>query len=260
MFAAQRYRGGGLLTGSQSRQSFRIVWASGANTEKGAMPKLLVCVEGAIGAGKSTLLNNLDSKTLPGVKTLKEPVDEWKGVTVGDGKNMLEGMYDGSLPSSLFQLSVLQSRFAPLVAALCDPQNKIVVSERGPWSEKEVFARSNLSKGEFACYEFAHASLTKNLIPLCGDIDVLFLHLFMPTDSVMERIVKRGRAEEASITNAYISTLQEAHTKMKRELVAPGDLGDAPNILSVKHIEIYADQDEEELARVALDTILRAAE
>jgi hypothetical protein len=37
-------------------------------------------------------------------------------------------------------------------------------------------------------------------------------------------------------------------------------LGDAANILSVKHIEIYADQDEEELTRVALDTILRAAE
>lgn len=228
--------------------------------QKKRMPKLLVCVEGAIGAGKSTLLDNLNSKQLPGVKTLREPVDEWKGVYVSEGKNMLAGMYDGSLSSSLFQLSVLQSRFAPLVAALCDPTTTIVVSERGPWSEKEVFARSNLSKGEFACYEYAHQSLTRHLLPLCGEIKVLFLHLSMPVESVLERIARRGRPEEASITNTYLGTLQEAHTRLRRELVAPSDLGQAPNVLSVKHVEVYADQDETELSSVALDTILRAAE
>lgn len=184
-----------------------------------------MCVEGPIGVGKSTLLYNLDALNKPGVATLKEPVEDWKSVQVGNGKNMLQGMYDGTINSALFQLSILQSRFGPLIRALSREDTKIVVSERGPWSEKVVFAQSNLSPSELACYEYAHSSLTKDLFPLVGEVAVVFLYLNLPTDCIIERIKTRGREEEKEIKPEYLNRLAEAHVAMKNELTTPASLG-----------------------------------
>lgn len=188
-------------------------------------PKLLVCVEGPIGAGKSTLLDGLAALGREDIVVLKEPVEDWKAVKVSDEQNMLGAMYTGELSSGVFQLAVLQSRFAPLVRALLDPTKKIVVSERGPWSEKVVFAQSNLPPNEFACYDYAHRSLTRDLLPIVGTIDVLFLHLEMPINDVLNRIKLRGRPEEMSITASYLKTLEEAHARLKATMATPDDLG-----------------------------------
>jgi deoxyadenosine/deoxycytidine kinase len=220
------------------------------------MVKWVVCVEGLIGVGKSTLCKHVEKENIKGVKVLQEPVDDWRGCEISDGKNLLECMYDGTIPSSLFQLSVLQSRFGPLVQALCNPEVDVVVSERGPWSEKYVFAKSNLNDAEFKCYEYAHAALIRDLLPVCGSIKVLFLHLSMPADSVMERIAKRGRAEEAGITEEYLKKLESAHVDMKKALKLPEHLGSC-SIAEVKTVDIYADQSENDLASVAVDTISR---
>ena len=67
--------------------------------------KLLVCVEGLIGVGKSTLLDRMqkdsESNEYLRASILKEPVDEWRAVKVAN-TNMLQAMYDGQLPSSIF--------------------------------------------------------------------------------------------------------------------------------------------------------------
>lgn len=221
------------------------------------MVKYLVCVEGAIGAGKSTLLKNIQEKNLPGIKVLSEPVDEWRACKVNnDGKNLLECMYDGTISSSLFQLTVLQSRFGPLMKALCDPDVKIVISERGPWSEKHVFSRTNLNDIEFACYNYAHSALTRDILPICGDVNVLFLHLHIRIESVLERIKKRGRVEESGITKKYLTRLEAAHVDMKTATATADQLG-SKSVVHVKHVDVYADQGEAELAAVSLDTILR---
>jgi deoxyadenosine/deoxycytidine kinase len=221
---------------------------------------LLVCVEGPIGVGKSTLLDNLDALNKPGVVTLKEPVEDWKSVQVAEGKNMLQGMYDGTTSSALFQLSILQSRFGPLVRALTYKDTRIVVSERGPWSEKLVFAKSNLSTSEFACYQYAHSSLIKDLFPVVGEVAVLFLYLDLPTDAILERIKTRGREEEKDIKPEYLNRLAEAHVGMKSELPTPASLGCEDAILSpVRHVSVNAGIDPDALVSSVWEIIQGAA-
>lgn len=222
---------------------------------------LLVCVEGPIGVGKSTLLNNLDALSKPGVVTLNEAVNEWKAVQVADGKNMLQGMYDGTINSALFQLSILQSRFGPLVRALTYEDTKIVISERGPWSEKLVFAKSNLSPSEFACYNYAHGSLIKDLFPLVGEVAVLFLYLDLPTEAIIERIKTRGREEEKGIGSDYLNRLAKAHVTMKNELTTPASLGCEQAIVGpVRHMAVDASMNEEALVSRVWNTITDVAE
>ena len=217
---------------------------------------LLVCVEGPIGVGKSTLLDNLDALTNPGVLTLKEPVGDWKSVQIGNGKNMLQGMYDGTLNSALFQLSILQSRFGPLIRALTCEDTKIVVSERGPWSEKMVFAKSNLSPSEFSCYEYAHGSLCKNLFPIVGKVAVVFMHLELPTESIVERIQTRGREEEKKIKPDYLDRLAAAHVAMAEELTTPASLGCEEAILGpVRHVSVDASMNPDALVAVVWKAI-----
>ena len=221
---------------------------------------LLVCVEGPIGVGKSTLLDNLEALNKPGVVTLKEPVDEWKSVQVAEGKNMLQGMYDLTISSALFQLSILQSRFGPLVRALTYNDTRIVVSERGPWSEKLVFAKSNLSTSEFSCYTYAHGSLIKDLFPIVGEVAVLFLYLDLPTDAIIERIKARGRDEEKNIKPEYLNRLAEAHVAMKSELATPACLGCAESIVGpVRHVSVNAGMDPEALVSSVWEIIEDAA-
>lgn len=224
--------------------------------------KLLVCVEGLIGVGKSTLLDRMqkdsESNEYLRASILKEPVDEWRAVKVAN-TNMLQAMYDGQLPSSIFQLSILQSRYATLVRELCMRDVDVIVSERGPWSEKHVFAKSNLDADAFACYQYAHSNLTTNLLPLGGPIKVLFLHLKLAIPSVRKRIAARQRPEEAGIEAAYLETLEAAHVAMARELVTPAALG-SDAIVDVKHVDVDASVTESKLAATVWKAILDAWE
>lgn len=217
--------------------------------------KLLVCVEGPIGSGKSTLLEAMKALNKIGVVALEEPVGDWKSVEVNPGKNMLQAMYDGTLNSALFQLSILQSRFGPLVRALADDETDVVVSERSPWSEKWVFAKSNLTESEFACYNYAHTCLIRDLFPIVGEVDVIFYRLTLPTATILERIEQRGRVEEKGIEPAYLERLELAHDEMEEMLKSPRDLGCEEAIKSVKHVSVnVSGVGAEELAGMLLRT------
>ena len=222
--------------------------------------KTLICVEGAIGVGKSTLISELRKRSAPGLVTLQEPVEEWKSVDVGKGKSMLAGMYDGSLSSGVFQLSIMQARFGPLVRALCDPATTTVISERGPFSEKIVFAKSNLSEQDFACYNYAHSSLIRDFFPIVpSKLRVVFLHLELPSAEIVERIRSRGREEEKQISTEYLARLEQAHDELKATMTTPEALGCAGTIESpVKHVVVRADRPAAELAGVVLELLSAA--
>ena len=226
-------------------------------SDEGDAVKMLVCVEGPIGVGKSTLITELRKRASPGLVTLQEPVDEWKSVDVGKGKSMLGGMYDGSLNSGVFQLAIMQARFGPLVRALCDSTTTTVVSERGPWSEKLVFAKSNLTEQEFACYNYAHSSLIRDLFPIVPTkLRVVFLHLELPREDIVERIRSRGRAEEKEIKAEYLARLEEAHGVLKATMTTPERLGCEGTVEApVKHVVMRADRPASELADVVLDVL-----
>ena len=217
--------------------------------------KVLVCVEGGIGAGKSTLLDGISSMRLKGIAVVKEPVEEWRARKVtSQGQNLLGAMYSGEVSPAVFQMAVLQSRFGKLVRALVDPTNEVVISERSPWSEKIVFARPNLSEVDFECYSYTHECMLRDLFHLVGDLKILFLHLTIPHEKLIERIQKRGRAEEADIGENYLKIINEAHAKLMVETKEPIDLG-SESIKKVHHLSINADQQKEEVKRLILENI-----
>lgn len=196
----------------------------------GRTPKRLFCVEGPIGVGKTTLIRRLRRSAPNGVEVLFEPVEEWTGTVVdaSTGENLLDAMYKGTVSSAVFQLAILQSRFGRLVKALCDPNVHTVISERGPWSEKYVFAKSNLRDVDFEVYKYTQNAMMEHLFDLVGPISVEFVYLTLDIPHALDRIRSRGRPEEAGIDESYMKTLEQAHQNMEQELRRDG--------VSLKHL------------------------
>jgi deoxyadenosine/deoxycytidine kinase len=251
--ALRNLAGSPTLSDRQSRRT-RV----GARSAEATKPTLLVCLEGPIGVGKSTVLAEIEKMQLPFVKVLYERVEDWKAVMMqgGDGKpsNMLACMYDGALSSAVFQMAILQSRFGTLVKALCDKEVRVVISERGPWSEKLVFAASNLADNEFAAYTYTQEAMLHELFPLAGPVAVSFLYLKLELDEAMARIATRGRAEEKSITREYMQKLDDAHQRMELTLKKEG-LG-VPNLVgTTKHVHVNASRTPIQVAEAIVESV-----
>ena len=164
--------------------------------------------------------------------------------------------YTGDLSSAVFQLAILQSRFGTLMKALCDDGVRVVVSERGPWSEKLVFAKSNLNANEFRAYSYTQEAMLRDLFPLAGPVGVGFLYLTLGVEDVLSRIATRGRAEEKAISKDYMAKLQAAHASMQTTLERDG-LG-APNLVgSVRHVAVDANRTPAQVAAAVVESIER---
>lgn len=225
------------------------------------MPKRLYCVEGAIGIGKTTLIHNLKRSAPEGVAVLFEPVEEWTSVIVdkGTNKNLLQAMYDGTISPGVFQLGILQSRFSLLVKTLCDPNIHTVISERGPWSEKYVFAKSNLTECDFSTYIYTQRAMMDTLFDIVGPLSVSFLYLTLDRPAVLERIRERGRPEEAGITDEYLAKLDVAHAEMETEIRKEGT--NLKHIVGpARHVHLDASVSEQQLHDEAFRLIYSSAD
>jgi hypothetical protein len=70
-----------------------------------------VYIEGNIGAGKTSLIQEMVRKAPELFHPCLEPVDYWRNVQYGgangiENVNMLENVYSGTLPASVFQCFV----------------------------------------------------------------------------------------------------------------------------------------------------------
>jgi len=221
-----------------------------------APPKLLIYIEGPIGVGKSTVLNLIAKQTTgsPAIKVLFEDVDAWTAVDMGDGENLLSSMYNSSLSPAVFQLAVLQSRFAKLVRTLNDPAIRVVISERGPWSEKLVFAASNLAHKEFIAYNYTQQAMLTELFPLVGNVNVHFMYMKLSLDEVMKRIETRGREEEKEVSREYMTKLEAAYDQMEETLRREG-LGVSNLTGTTRHVQINASTAPGEVASAIMAVI-----
>ncbi|XP_018008077.1 deoxynucleoside kinase [Hyalella azteca] len=166
---------------------------------------ITICVEGNIGSGKTTLLNQLSAR--PDVEVLQEPVEKWRNVK---GKNLLDLMYLDPLRwSHLFQsyvqLTMVQMHMKPCHA-------KVKIMERSIHSARYCFVENMFRTGRMSEPEY-------NVI--CEWYNTINCNLFLPVDLIVylsasptlaqERIIKRGRAEEANIPISYLSELHALH-------------------------------------------------
>lgn len=166
-------------------------------------------VEGNIGAGKSTLLHILKNY-FPNVNVVQEPVERWNALA--SGKSLLENFY---LDPKRWAFSM--ESYA-LMCRVLDWQNllttdtKSQIGERSVYSGYYCFAKNGfgagfLSKAEWEVYTQLFEFFVKNKCFIPSG----FIYLRTSPEVVFERIKKRARLSESSISLDYLRAIHDKH-------------------------------------------------
>ena len=170
---------------------------------------VFVTIEGGIGVGKSTVMEALE-KARPSLVFIDEPVKTWEDT------GLLDAMYKGTIPPGTFQIGALSTRVGPILKALRDG-HRVIVTERCPWSDYEVFTKANLAEGsvELTAYKMAYDAL---MAAMPSTIYLYNIYLAAPVEVLQKRIAWRARDAEKTETNqarasreAYLKKLAERH-------------------------------------------------
>jgi deoxyadenosine/deoxycytidine kinase len=170
------------------------------------MTPKIVYIEGNIGIGKSTLLSNLDKEDLKkkyNYKVFYEPVDNW--IEVG----ILDKFYeDPAKYCYLFQSYCLFTRFN--ILKKIDKSNlDFVFIERSIFTDKYVFAKSCKELGTMSDIEFDIYDKWFTHYLNCHPNDYMFIHLTLEPETCLQRIKKRSRNAETSISLDYLKLLDK---------------------------------------------------
>jgi deoxyadenosine/deoxycytidine kinase len=165
-------------------------------------------IEGNIGCGKTTLIRQLKSRD--DFEVIEEPVEVWKSIVNEEGENILGLFYKESKKYSyIFQTIVFKTR----IMALEKPQTKQVrFSERSIWTDKNIFSKN--------CYEIGFMNTIEK-----NTYDVWFnwleskitrkpdgiIYLRAEPQVCLERVHKRDRTEESTVSLDYLTNIHEKH-------------------------------------------------
>ncbi|KAJ8415567.1 hypothetical protein AAFF_G00425470 [Aldrovandia affinis] len=188
-----------------------------------------VSIEGNIAVGKSTFAQLLQSANQDW-EIAQEPVSKWQNVESASSQteanpqqtvsNLLQMMYqDSHRWSYTFQTFSCMSRLRtqlqpPPTRLLSSEGTPVQVFERSVYSDRYIFALNMFELGyinstEWAVYQDTHTFLLEQFdrrIQLEGVI-----YLRAPPKTCMDRLGKRGRAEEQGVQLEYLETLHTQH-------------------------------------------------
>lgn len=167
-------------------------------------------VEGNIGAGKSTFLKML--KQYLNVQIVLEPHEQWQRVA-GTDHNLLHKFYkDPNRWAYTFQSYAFVSRIMSQQAHSQSNPYAIQVLERSVFSDRYCFARN--------CYELGYMNalewkLYQEWFTWLRDTYVSrpegFIYLRTKPEICYERLNKRNREEEATVSIEYIRSVHDKH-------------------------------------------------
>ena len=173
----------------------------------------IFALEGNIGAGKSTLLGKLkDLKFCRPHEVILEPVDEWTHET-SKSNSILELYYsDRKRYAFTFQMFALQTRFEHMYQIMKENPGKILICERCPLTDFEIFAKmlfdsDQITDCEMMIYKRWYEFMDMLIKPKIKGV----LYLNTPISTCASRIIQRNRKGEGSITMDYLQALHEQH-------------------------------------------------
>jgi deoxyadenosine/deoxycytidine kinase len=167
-------------------------------------------LEGNIGAGKSTFLR-LIKKKLPSLSINLEPIDTWQKDIYG--QSLLANFYnDPKRWAYTFETTTMLSRVHEHLKDQQQSQHDILVVERSLYSGYHCFAYNSYQQGflsevEWMLYQqWFNLSVVSRCIPPQG-----FIYLRCSPDIAWQRIKKRSRLAEETISFEYIEQIHQQH-------------------------------------------------
>lgn len=164
------------------------------------MAPIIICIDGNIGVGKSTLLNELHKR---GYTVIKEDIDTW-------GWCLNKFYSDPHRWAFTLQMAILNSMISQYrnIQSMGD---RLVFIERSPEAGM-IFTRNNYHNGNLSLDEYNLIESYYNLFEWYPHIIIL---LKASVDKCMERIKRRNRECEKSITADYIYHLNVEYDKLQ---------------------------------------------
>jgi deoxyadenosine/deoxycytidine kinase len=178
-------------------------------------------VEGNIGAGKSTFLTVL--KQYLNLQAVPEPCDRWQVIT--GGHNLLEHFYaDPKRWAYTFQTYAFITRVMQQAHYAQENKYNIQIVERSVFSDRYCFAQNSFELGfmndmEWELYKEWFGWVLDNYITMPSG----FIYLRTNPDICYERLKKRNRHEEETVSYDYLQTLHTKHETwlINKEKIAP---------------------------------------
>lgn len=176
----------------------------------------VVFIEGGIGCGKSTLVERMKTYCKENnlkYLTVQEPVDEWLNVKNNEGKTMIEAFYDDQFKYGFyFQIMAYITRLKRLQEAFENAKDTydFIICERSLYTDKNVFCKMLYDEGKID--EFGYQIYNKWFDHFQKFLkDATFVYLKTDYKVCLERVNKRQRDGESSITAEYLKKNNQYH-------------------------------------------------
>lgn len=177
-------------------------------------------IEGNIGVGKSTFLQ-LISQQLQEVEVVLEPINKWQNTVYGKG--LLTNFYEN--PQRWAYTLELLTMICRVQDHLAEQQKSGTIAvERSIYSGYYCFAHNSHIQGFMTELEWNMYQQWCSRIMLCKCLPPQgFIYLRVDPEIAYERIKKRNRRAEKTITLAYLKQIHERHESflIKKEGVLP---------------------------------------
>lgn len=175
--------------------------------------KIIISVEGNIGVGKSTFINILKANW-EDCEIVSEPVEMWKDIVNLDGKNILQTFYD-DIPrwAYSFQNVVCITRMMKIEDMIRNTDSKYIFLDRSLGTDKNVFEIMLYNQGKINHIEHSMYNLWCDFYHnyVRSQDNQIYIYLRSSPETCLQRIKKRGRVEEESISFEYLKSLHEYH-------------------------------------------------
>jgi len=174
------------------------------------MTKKLLVIEGNMGAGKSTLLGLMHN--VLSLQVIPEPTAKWQNIG-GQGGNILDLFYkDTPRWAYSFQNYAFLTRVTSIMEHMASSPAQMFVLERSVYCDRFCFAKNCFELGsmtslEWEMYKEWFLWLVENFVPR----PQCFIYLRTSPEVAYQRMLKRSRSEESTVSYDYIRLLHQKH-------------------------------------------------